>query len=129
MLIFISKPISAHILAWIIDFLFFVDMLVNFRTAYFDESKTFLITVPKMISINYLKTWFFIDFFSTVPFDKIIMAAMDSSSSELRSIKVIRGLRLVRLTKMVRLIKMGKLTESIQDVVDFSPAVFKLLTL
>jgi CRP-like cAMP-binding protein len=126
-----TKPSSGvdEFFTWGIDFVFFVDMLVNFRTAYFDESKTFLITVPGMIASNYLKTWFLIDFLSTVPFDKMIMAALQSSSSEFRSIKVIRGLRLVRLTKMVRLIKMGKLTESIQDVVDFSPAVFRLLAL
>jgi CRP-like cAMP-binding protein len=120
----------ADLFAIAVDLIFFTDMIVCFRTAYYDESQTFLITVPRMIRDNYLKGWFVIDFLSTVPLDRLVMAAMEGSGgTELRSIKLIRAIRLFRLIKMVRLLKMGKLTESIQDVLDFSPAFFRLISL
>ena len=54
----------------VVDVFFFIDILVNFRTAYVDEEGN-VQTVPEEIAIHYLKTWFTVDFFSTVPIDRI----------------------------------------------------------
>lgn len=60
----------------IVDFLFFVDMLTNFRTTYLNNGE--LVVNPKKIAVNYLKGWFIIDFFSAIPFDMIITIAKNS---------------------------------------------------
>ena len=72
--------------------------------------------VPKLIRQHYLRTWFLVDFLSTVPFDKIVASAYDQNKirTQLRSIRLIKSLRLFRLIKMVRVIKLGKITESIK---------------
>ncbi|CAM9919610.1 unnamed protein product, partial [Heterosigma akashiwo] len=53
---------------WAVDAFFFLDMAANFRTAFEDEFSVY-VTVPRFIRDHYLKSWFLIDFFSTVPFD------------------------------------------------------------
>jgi len=55
---------------WIIDFLFFMDILINFNTAFYDSNLE-LVTCRKTIALNYLKTWFIIDFFAVIPFGLI----------------------------------------------------------
>jgi len=55
----------------ILDIFFAVDIILSFFTAFDDED---FITNDsyKIIAINYLKTWFLIDFLSIIPFDYII---------------------------------------------------------
>ena len=53
-----------------VDSLFFIDMLLNFRTSYLKDGE--LIVSPSKIAKNYLKGWFAIDFLSAVPFDLIV---------------------------------------------------------
>ncbi|KAA0160673.1 hypothetical protein FNF28_05372 [Cafeteria roenbergensis] len=60
----------------------------------------------------YLKTWFFIDFFSTVPFDIILLEALGTAAG-LRSLKLVRTLRLARLLKLARVIKLRRVMASI----------------
>ena len=89
--------------------------------------------IPKLIREHYFKSWFLIDFLSTVPFDKIVSSMMNNESnsieSQLKSIRLIKSLRLFRLIKMVRVVKLGKITESIKDILNFSPATFRLMSL
>ena len=50
-----------------IDCLFILDILFNFLTAYEDNDRTTEFRLG-MIACNYLKSWFFLDAFSSVPF-------------------------------------------------------------
>ena len=63
----------------VVDFLFMVDILVNFRTTYLYNGE--LIVKPGKIAINYLRGWFLIDFVSAVPFDLIITIAKQTDVS------------------------------------------------
>lgn len=56
-----------------IDFFFFIDILVNFNSAYIDESYE-VIDDRKKIAHSYLVSWFLIDFLSIVPFELIVTA-------------------------------------------------------
>lgn len=57
-----------------LDFLilavFSVDMIFAFSTGYYEEG--ILIMYRTQIASNYLKLWFWIDIFSTIPFNLII---------------------------------------------------------
>ncbi len=55
----------------IVNLFFFTDLLVNFRTAHLEKGRT--IKDPKAISKKYLKSWFGLDLFATIPFDYILM--------------------------------------------------------
>ena len=58
----------------IIDIAFFTDMAFTFRTAYQDSVEKAFVKDSRAQKIrnNYLKTWFTIDFLSTVPIDTIV---------------------------------------------------------
>ena len=61
------------ILAGIIDFIFFLDMLVNFRTSFIDDSGD-EISCPSRIAKEYLKFYFWIDLVATLPMDTFLEA-------------------------------------------------------
>ena len=54
-----------------IDVLFFLDVLVNWTTAYHDELEGMLITSRKKILLNYLKSWMILDIIACFPFGLI----------------------------------------------------------
>lgn len=54
----------------VIDFIFMIDIIINFFTAYYND-KYILIDKWTTISWNYLKGWFFIDLISIIPFNLI----------------------------------------------------------
>jgi hypothetical protein len=82
-----------------------------------------------MIAINYLMTWFVIDFFSTLPVDKIATLFMPEGGDSLRAFKIIRSIRLVRLVKLVRLLKLSKVSGSVGEYITLSPALVNILSL
>ena len=78
-----------------LDVLFCSDVIVNFCTAF--VRRGVYITNMYQIAINYLQTWFLIDFFGSVPFDKIVTALSPGSESG-----ALGALRLVRMLKIMR---------------------------
>lgn len=63
---------------WIIfnvvsDTLFLVDLVLNFRTGIVKEDSTEIMLDPKAIRRNYLKSWFAVDFISSIPVDYIFL--------------------------------------------------------
>ncbi|ESO06121.1 hypothetical protein HELRODRAFT_64112, partial [Helobdella robusta] len=93
---FFSDPFL--IIDSIVDFLFFLDMLCNFRTTYLDNGE--VITCPKKIAINYLKRWFIIDFLSAVPFDVIV--TLYKKSDTVTATSLMKTARLLRLFRVAR---------------------------
>lgn len=63
----------------IIDFLFMIDILMNFRTTYVKEGEV-LITNPWKIAVHYLKTYFVVDFVAAIPWD--LLASFNSGTEE-----------------------------------------------
>ena len=53
-----------------IDLLFFLDIIVIFNTAFYAEDFK-VIDDRKTISIDYIRSWLFIDVISIIPFDYI----------------------------------------------------------
>lgn len=63
----------------IIDFLFMIDILMNFRTTYVKEGEV-LITNPWKIAVHYFKTYFVVDFVAAIPWD--LLASFNSGTEE-----------------------------------------------
>ncbi|CAK9297251.1 unnamed protein product [Gordionus sp. m RMFG-2023] len=84
----------------VVDVIFFIDIVLNFHTT-FVGAKGEIVSDPKTIRMNYLKTWFVIDLLSCLPYD-IFSAFEDVNegiSSLFSALKVVRLLRLVRVTR------------------------------
>jgi hypothetical protein len=65
-----------------LDILFCIDVAVTFCTAY--VSRGVYHANLREISLHYLRTWFLIDFFGSVPFDKIVMVVARGSSEDVQ---------------------------------------------
>jgi CRP-like cAMP-binding protein/voltage-gated potassium channel Kch len=105
-----------------VDIMFLFDMLVNFRTCFFDEHLK-LITDGNQVAWHYMKGTFVIDLLSTLPIDRI-GGMFVSNPATLRSIKLLRILRLARLAKLVIVLQNG---EMIQDMTAMIPDAIRTL--
>uniref|UniRef100_G1TJP3 Voltage-gated inwardly rectifying potassium channel KCNH2 n=1 Tax=Oryctolagus cuniculus TaxID=9986 RepID=G1TJP3_RABIT len=78
----------------IVDIMFIVDILINFRTTYVNANEE-VVSHPGRIAVHYFKGWFLIDMVAAIPFDLLIFG---SGSEELIGLlKTARLLRLVRV--------------------------------
>ena len=75
-----------------ITFFFFFDILVSFHTSFYYKGE--LIYDKKKIIKNYLTGWFWIDFFSSFPYDWTIANDYNNNS---KFFKIIRFLRFFRV--------------------------------
>uniref|UniRef100_A0A3B3CQI2 Ion transport domain-containing protein n=1 Tax=Oryzias melastigma TaxID=30732 RepID=A0A3B3CQI2_ORYME len=82
-----------------VDVLFIVDIVINFRTTYVDHNDE-VVTLPSRIAKHYIKGWFPIDLFAAVPFDLLIFRSGSDEMATLTSLlKTARLLRLVRVAR------------------------------
>uniref|UniRef100_A0A087XIW6 Cyclic nucleotide-binding domain-containing protein n=1 Tax=Poecilia formosa TaxID=48698 RepID=A0A087XIW6_POEFO len=104
--------------SWIIfnvvsDTLFMVDLVLNFRTGIMKEDSTEILLDPRAIRQKYLKTWFLVDFVSSIPVDYIFLM-VDSLDSEVY--RTARALRIVRFTKILSLLRLLRLSRLIRYI-------------
>lgn len=57
----------------IVDLMFIVDILINFRSTYTRKGTDELVVDPRMIACNYLRTWFVIDLLAAIPFEFFVI--------------------------------------------------------
>ncbi|XP_048109046.1 potassium/sodium hyperpolarization-activated cyclic nucleotide-gated channel 2 isoform X2 [Alosa alosa] len=104
---------------WIIfnvvsDTFFLVDLVLNFRTGIVFEDNTEIILDPKKIKKKYLKSWFVVDFVSSIPVDYIFLIVEKGIDSEVY--KTARALRIVRFTKILSLLRLLRLSRLIRYI-------------
>ncbi|XP_055619058.1 potassium voltage-gated channel subfamily H member 8 isoform X2 [Toxorhynchites rutilus septentrionalis] len=81
----------------IVEALFIVDILVNFRTTYVSR-KGEVVSNSKSIAVNYLKGWFVVDLLAALPFDHLYASnVISGEESHIHLVKLTRLLRLARL--------------------------------
>ena len=126
---FSTEPSNAmYVFEICLDLSFFLDILITFRTAYYDTNHDYTETIPHNIYVRYLRSWFLIDLISTIPFDKITSATLSSSSSSnLSSLRILKFVRLSRLFKMFRISKLMKYLHKLETAFGISPAVYELI--
>ena len=128
----------------VVDFYFIVDLVINFRTAFWDSRGT-LEGDPRAIRKNYIgggtelcggwfpAGWFTIDFVSCLPvgYVGVIAEALnpetgDAANSNFRAFKT---LRLLRLAKLLRLTRIKKILEKYEDQFDANQYLGLIFTL
>ena len=118
---------SALVWGYIIDAIFFADMLVTFNVPYYSREIDDLVVDRQKICTRYISFWFWIDLISALPFDEMIDASI-TSPQQLRSVKLVRIIRLTRLGKLYKLTKFGHIKDFL-DNKNISPAFMSTLTL
>ena len=110
---------------FIIDIVFIVDVVINFFSAYIDENGV-EVTDQKEIRDKYLKSWFTVDFLSSIPFSVFQITAiyvqqaeladlsLDSASETASFLRVSRIIRFVKVTRLVKCVRIITKNSSIE---------------
>uniref|UniRef100_A0A087XTA6 Potassium voltage-gated channel, subfamily H (eag-related), member 1a n=1 Tax=Poecilia formosa TaxID=48698 RepID=A0A087XTA6_POEFO len=132
----------------IVDVIFLVDIVLNFHTTFVGPAGE-VISDPKLIRMNYLKTWFVIDLLSCLPYD-VINAFENVDEDLLRKAKVLIALErrlsknlsngyvgitfkaqgissLFSSLKVVRLLRLGRVARKLDHYIEYGAAVLVLL--
>ncbi|AWP21533.1 putative potassium/sodium hyperpolarization-activated cyclic nucleotide-gated channel 2-like [Scophthalmus maximus] len=98
------------------DTLFLMDLVFNFRTGIL-EGDSQIILDPKEIRMHYLRTWFTVDFISSIPVDYIFLIVDLESRHESTDVyRTARALRIVRFTKILSLLRLLRLSRLIRYI-------------
>ena len=106
-LFYTAPSLGALVVEYIIVVVFLLDMVVNFLTAYVDETTNILVYDHNKIAIRYVSVipfWFWMDLISTFPFEAFAVGANAKSQESLATLKIFRLLRLFRIAKLFRLL-------------------------
>eukprot|EP01084_Bolivina_argentea_P115154 204836_1 len=100
-----------------VDGFLFIDIILNFHTAYFDKYDSLrLVTNKRHICKKYFCGWFWIDFLTCIPFDIMFEDTtehqIDAKSKAFTYIKLFRIFRLLRIIKILRFIKMLRIFDA-----------------
>ncbi|KAK3109016.1 hypothetical protein FSP39_021204, partial [Pinctada imbricata] len=83
----------------IVDIMFIVDILINFRTTYVNKNDEVVSETGK-IAVHYFKGWFLIDVVAAIPFDLLLFGSKtDETTTLIGLLKTARLLRLVRVAR------------------------------
>nr|XP_020450382.1 potassium voltage-gated channel subfamily H member 7 [Monopterus albus] len=88
-----------NVIDLIVDIMFIIDILINFRTTYVNQNEE-VVSHPTKIAIHYFKGWFLIDMVAAIPFDLLIFGSgSDETTTLIGLLKTARLLRLVRVAR------------------------------
>lgn len=79
-----SEDVSLLVVDSIVDVIFFIDIVLNFHTTFVGPGGE-VVSDPKVIRMNYLRSWFVIDLLSCLPYDVFNAFDHDEDVSSLRS--------------------------------------------
>ncbi|TUI06152.1 Potassium voltage-gated channel subfamily H member 1 [Bagarius yarrelli] len=100
----------------VVDVIFLVDIVLNFHTTFVGPAGE-VISDPKLIRMNYLKTWFIIDLMSCLPYD--VINAFENVDEGIIS--------LFSSLKVVRLLRLGRVARKLDHYIEYGAAVLVLL--
>ncbi|KAJ8410365.1 hypothetical protein AAFF_G00203460 [Aldrovandia affinis] len=142
-----QNNIAWLVLDSVVDVIFLVDIVLNFHTTFVGPGGE-VISDPKLIRMNYLKTWFVIDLLSCLPYDIInafenvdedpisdgpsvghLRETANSSRNTTRAEdSVLPGLSsLFSSLKVVRLLRLGRVARKLDHYLEYGAAVLVLL--
>ena len=121
-----QSAIAWEVINILTDIMFFLDLLVNFRTTYTDSRTQKEIFDAKKIAIQYLKGRFWIDFIATVPIDYVVEPFLQGQNNSI-ALKMIGLLKLVRVLRLSRLITFMNLKDDIKMSLKLVKLIFFLV--
>ena len=98
-----------------IDLLFFIDILVIFFSAFYDDEQFRMVEDYSEIAINYLTGWFLIDTVSILPFDLILNSGANPVDGTTQVNGLVRFMKIGRLYKLLKLTKLMRILNVVAD--------------
>lgn len=110
------------VLSAFIDCFFIIDLILNFRTGFTPRTDAVEVMDPELCAIYYLKTWFLLDFVSSVPpiVELVLLSAQSGGSLHgLKSAKLLKFGRVVKIFKVLRVAKFVKFSKEESSLYGF----------
>ncbi|CAL4066043.1 unnamed protein product, partial [Meganyctiphanes norvegica] len=114
----------------IVDIMFMVDIVINFRTTYVNHNDE-VVSHPGKIALHYLRGWFVIDVVAAIPFDILLVPndpdpspPKDDLDAEAEDEKTTT---LIGLLKTARLLRLVRVARKIDRYSEYGAAVLLLL--
>ena len=107
-----------------IDLVFLMDIIVNFRTTFYDIETGDEVFDAKRTGRRYLRSRFTIDLLSTLPFDNIAAIFTASSSPVLQLFSL---LKLVRISRLGRIIERMNVTQDMKNALKLFKLIFVII--
>jgi CRP-like cAMP-binding protein len=107
----------------ILNLFFIADIMFNFRTPFLRKGQ--LVMDKREIAKHYIKTWFFVDFIASLPFDIYQMFNKDNNNTFV--FRLNKMIRLIRIFKLLRLLKLSRILHRMLQYTRLNPSVFLLL--
>ncbi|CAM1300697.1 KCNH7 (predicted) [Pycnogonum litorale] len=85
----------------LVDVMFIIDILINFRTTYINGNDE-VVSHPGKVAINYLRGWFLIDLVAAIPFDLLLVGSNETTDETTTLIGLLKTARLLRLVRVAR---------------------------
>ncbi|XP_054758393.2 potassium voltage-gated channel subfamily H member 1-like [Lytechinus pictus] len=114
-----NEYITLVVIDGIVDIVFFIDVILNFHTTFVGPAGE-VVSEPKIIRMNYLKSWFIIDLLSCLPYD-VINAFQNSSNNKISGI--------FSALKVARLLRLGRVVRKLDHYIEYGLAFLILLML
>ncbi|XP_051156319.1 potassium voltage-gated channel protein eag isoform X2 [Leptopilina boulardi] len=111
-----SEDVFLLVVDTIVDVIFFIDIVLNFHTTFVGAGGE-VVSDPKVIRMNYLKSWFIIDLLSCLPYD--VFNAFDHDEDGIGS--------LFSALKVVRLLRLGRVVRKLDRYLEYGAAMLILL--
>ncbi len=94
------------ILNYCVDVIFFLDVILNFRTTFINPKTGTEVIKAKKITVNYvIKGRFFVDLLASIPFEVIIKWFITVNSDQLQLLGLLKLVRLLRLGRIITYMK------------------------
>ncbi|XP_055007381.1 LOW QUALITY PROTEIN: potassium voltage-gated channel subfamily H member 2-like [Boleophthalmus pectinirostris] len=112
-----------NVVDFIVDIMFIVDIVINFRTTYVNSNDE-VVSQSARIAVHYFKGWFLIDMVAAIPFDLLIYRSGE---------EVARGgaegetTTLIGLLKTARLLRLVRVARKLDRYSEYGAAVLFLL--
>lgn len=101
-----------EVFSLIVDIIFMIDILITFRTGFYDIGVTnALVMEPKEIAYKYGTSWLILDLPASLPLSNGLVG-LEKNNSQLKFLKF---LRFARLFKLIRLVRLAQKLKSADD--------------
>ncbi|XP_069974876.1 potassium voltage-gated channel unc-103 [Penaeus vannamei] len=116
----------------IVDIMFMVDIVINFRTTYVNHNDE-VVSHPGKIALHYLRGWFLIDVVAAIPFDLLLVNPDPHTSTPTaerdleQETEDEKTTTLIGLLKTARLLRLVRVARKIDRYSEYGAAVLLLL--
>merc|ERR1719424_2586403 len=130
--IVLVEPLPLGVLNRIVDVVFLIDLAFNFRTGFVNRHKE-LVMDPAESRREYLRTWFPLDFVSSIPpviEVVLVLATGGAGSFDPSAVALLRVLKIAKLLRLAKLMKFADrdsaFADSAEDFLASSSSMFAM---